>query len=489
MERFLAGLEQAIWSWPLLGLVLGTGIYLSVRLRGRPLRQLGRAMGLLLRSGGKTDGVSGFGALCTSLAATVGTGNIVGVASALALGGPGALFWMDLSALTGMAVKYAEGFLAVRYRERRPDGSLHGGPFAYIRLGLGPRWSPLAKAFALCGAAAGILGVGTFVQIGSMSAGLRYFLDRELPDLPRTELFGRTVPVLLPGLAVLLGLGTGLLIRGGIRRISRVSAVLVPGMGLLYLGGCLWILVRFGSRLPAVCGEILRGAFRPEAAAGGLLATVQAGVSRGIFSNEAGVGTSAIAAACAETEDPEEQGLIHMTSAVFDTLLICSLTGLAILVAGVNPGEAGIWSAMEAFGRGLPLPETAGRGLVLVCLFLFAFTTVVGWSWYGTECLDALTGGNARLRRSYLTVYTATVFLAPFVSVRAIWSAAGICNGLMAIPNLIAILLLSPALRLDGRGIMGKKRTDRKGRKQNGAALSGRPDRRLPQARGGRLHG
>ena len=486
MEEFLARLEQTLWGWPLLLWILGAGLWLTVRLRCLPLRRMGTALRLLFRREGEDGGISPLAALCTSLSATVGTGNLVGVASALALGGPGALFWMEVSAVTGLALKYAEGLLAVKYRYRSPGGGYSGGPFAYIRLGLGERGRGLARAFACFGALAGICGVGTFVQIGSITAGLRYFLEQSGLPLPGVALFGHRVPLAVAGLGLLL---TGLaapLILGGIRKISRVSTLLVPLMGGLYLLCCFWILIRRAEVLPGVLRDVLRGAFTPAGVTGGLLGTVQAGISRGVFSNEAGLGTAPIAAAEASGVKAGEQGLISMTATLFDTLLICTLTGLAILCTGANRGGAGIWSAMEAFSAGLPLPPMLSRGLVLLCLCLFAFTTAVGWSFYGTACLDFLTGSRLLPKRIYLAVYIITILLAPYLPVRALWSAANICNGLMAIPNITGILLLRRQIVIDSRPIMGYSKGT--GGIANGDSVSGRPGPGLPQAGGGALY-
>lgn len=447
MEAFLLQAERLVWGWPLLTLLPGAGLFLLLRLRGFPLRRLPRAVGLALRGSGETGkGVSSFEALCTALSAAIGTGNIVGVAGALALGGPGALLWMELSALTGLSLKYAEGLLSVRYRFRNEEGRPWGGPFAYILLGLGPRWRPLARCFALCCAGAGLLGVGTLVQVGSVSACLSAFLYRIRGTLTMLVFPGGAR---VPLGAFLLGLGmavaSALVIFGGIRRVSRLSSVLVPAMGGAYILCCLWILARRIDALPVVLRAVASGAFRPKALGGGLLGTVMAGVSRGVFSNEAGLGTAPIAAASAEEEDPVRQGLISMTATVFDTFVICTLTGLTLLVTETQ--SLGVSGAMEAFSRGLPLPEAVSMGLVLGFLLLFSFTTVLGWSCYGSACLDFLTNGSGTARRIYLLLYAATAALAPFCSARGIWAAASICNGLMALPNVSALLLLSPEIR------------------------------------------
>ena len=447
MEQILGQLERALWGGPLAALILGTGLYLHLRLRFLPLRELPRALRLLLRGEKSGGGVSPFAALCTSLSATIGTGNIIGVAAALALGGAGALLWMLLSALTGLAVKYAEGFFAVRYRFRAPDGTRSGGPFAYILLGLGRSWRPLAVSFALFGAAAGVCGAGTFVQIHSVTASARWFLERHFAPGTLVTLGSVSLPLPVVLLGLVLTLLSALVIAGGIRRVSSLSAVLVPVMGGLYVLCCLWVLVRSREALGGALLRIVTEAFSPRAAGGGLLAAAQAGISRGVFSNEAGLGTAPIALAASDGDDPVEQGLISMTGTFFDTVLICTLTGLTILCAGVDIRSAGIAAVMEAFCAGLPLPAAVSQGLVFTCLLLFSFTTVVGWNYYAVQCLDFLTHGRRGARRVYQCLYVLTVLVAPWLSLQTVWHAAGICNALMAIPNLIALLLLSGELR------------------------------------------
>ncbi len=443
LETILVNLESALWGWPLLGLLIGSGLWLLVRFRFLPLRGLPEGLRLSFRRRkSAAGGVSPFAALCTALSATVGTGNIVGVATALSIGGPGALLWMQISALTGLSLKYAEGVLAVRYRLTDRKGAPYGGPFAYISLGLGSWARPLALCFALVTAGAGLFGVGTFVQIGSVSACLSVLLQQARGGLTLLRLpWGGTAPLVSVIVGFVLALLALWVMLGGMRRVSSFSAVLVPVMGGLYVFCCLWILIRFRGSLPEVFGRILCTAFQPSGVGGGLLGAATAGVSRGVFSNEAGLGTAPIAAASAEGVTPREQGLISMTSTVFDTLLICTLTGLVILVTGSE--GAGVGAAMTAFAVGLPLPELLSRALVCGILTLFAFTTVTGWSWFGTASLDFLTGGSPRLRKVYLILYAATAALAPLCSVRGVWAAANLCNGLMAIPNLIALLLLS----------------------------------------------
>ena len=443
MELLLQRFERAIWGWPLLLLLLGAGLYLLLRLRFLPIRKLPAAMRLVFCRKNSTNArVTAFGALCTALSATIGTGNMVGVATALSLGGPGALFWMELSAITGLSLKYAEGLLAISYRRRRADGAWVGGPFAYIPLGLGASYRALGKAFSVFGMLAGLCGVGTFVQVGSISSCLSMLLSEQMQTLPTVSLpWGGTVPLVSFAVGLLLCALAFCFLFGGIERISRFSERIVPLMCALYLLCCTWILIRFADRLPDVLRSVFTSAWRPGDFGAGLLGAVVAGVSRGIFSNEAGLGTAPIAAASAEGVSPVEQGLISMSATVFDTLLICTLTGLVILVTG--SGGAGVGATMLAFARGLPVPAFAAKLFVLLLLSLFAFTTVIGWSVYGTACLDDLSGGSPGMRRIYLLLYGLTVAFAPLCSVQGIWTTATICNGLMAIPNVIAIVLLS----------------------------------------------
>lgn len=437
----LEKIERAIWSWPLLLLILGSGVWLNIRLRGFPLRRLSLALRLIFKRSEK-GGISPFAALCIALSATVGTGNIVGVATAIVLGGAGALLWMNVGAVVSMSVKYAECMLAVRFHEKTADGC-RGGPFLYLRQIRGRTGKLLAGVFAVCGCLAGLLGVGTFVQINSVTSGLDRYLSHCLPALlPRIRFLGCECNLLIPLVCGVLTVLAAWVIRGGPDKIAGVSAVLVPLMAGLYLLLCLWIILANAGQLPALLGRISREAFCPQAACGGLLGVVSAGISRGIFSNEAGLGTAPIASA-ASAGAPVEQGLVGMTANLFDTVLICSMTGLAVLITGADRcGLTGTAVTLQAFESGLPLPAAVSQGAVLLCLLLFGFTTVVGWSFYGTECLDYLTHGNRTAKKIWLTLYVATVFFAPYLKVETVWTAANICNGLMAAPNLIGLLLL-----------------------------------------------
>lgn len=469
----LAKIEQAVWSWPLLLLIFGCGIFLTVRMRAWPLRRLPSALHLIFEKP-EGGGISPFAALCTSLSATVGTGNIVGAAAAVVLGGAGALFWMNVSAVLCMSVKYAECLLAVRFREETQNGR-RGGPFVYLKHIPCRGGKVLAALFALFGAAAGLLGVGTFVQVNSVTCGTDYFLTHCAPGLFfEVTVFGVRCSLLIPLLCTAMTVLAAVILCGGIDRISRASSVLVPLMAGLYLLLCVWILLANRTVLPDVLRRTVSEAFCPKAVCGGLLGVLQAGISRGIFSNEAGLGTAPIAVAAGASDDAVHQGLVGMTANVFDTVIVCSLTGLAVLCTGADRlGLTGTAVTMQAFARGLPLPPALSQGAVLLCLLLFAFTTVIGWSFYGVRCLDALTRENAAARKLYLTVYVATVFFAPYLHAETVWTAANILNGLMAAPNLLGLLLLS--------GTVAKETF-------YGTDLSGRTTHRGSQAAASALH-
>ena len=487
VERVLQRLEQAVWSWPLLLLILGTGFWLHLRLRGFPIRQIPRAVRCTLTGAAGENGVSPFASLCTSLSATLGTGNMVGVAGALALGGPGALFWMNLGAIMGMSVKYAEGVLAVKYRVREGRGYV-GGPFQYLSRGLGKGGHVLAVAFAFFGAFAGLFGVGTFVQVNSITQGAE-LLAATIGSVPEVTVLGRRVTGISLGLGILLGFLTALVIFGGIRRISRVSSFLVPAMAGVYLICCGAVLVMFRDRLPGVVSQVFQDAFTGRAATGGLLGAIQAGISRGVFSNEAGLGTAPIAAAAADTDSPVEQGLVCMLGNVLDTNLVCTVTGLVILCTGVwTRGMPGVGTAAAAFSLGLPFSKSVSVGLLVLCLSLFAFTTVLGWNYNAVSCLTYLTRGSSRAKWIYQILYVGSVLIAPLGTASGVWTAANLCNGLMAIPNLIGLLLLTSQVCQETQWFLDKGDKIKIKRGSYEADLFRRPAGRLRQTTPGPVH-
>lgn len=441
-QGMLERIGSAVWGWPMMILLVGVGVLFTVRLRGLQFRRLGQALRLIFR---RAEGeCSSYSALCTALAATIGTGNIVGVATAMAAGGPGALFWMVLTALFGMATQYVEGFLAVKYRRKTPGG-LFGGPFCYIEQGLGKRFRPLAVGFAVIGSAVGILGVGTVTQVNSITSTAERFFGS---DGPAMVLFGRNYSwsVVLTGLAVTIL--SALVLLGGAKRVRSACEFIVPFMSVLYITVCLAILLRNLPEIPAALRLIVKSAFAPRAALGaaagiGLRQVLRMGIGRGVFTNEAGLGTSPIAAATAGT-DPVAQGLVTMTGTFIDTVVICSLTGLTLVVTNAwNSGLDGAQIADYAWRVALPLPESLSSFLMFLCLTFFAFATIIGWNFYGERCLIYLTGGKGV--RLYRAAYLLSVAVGPFFTVSAAWELADILNAFLAVPNLTALLLLQNA--------------------------------------------
>ena len=330
--EIIQAVDDFVWGIPLIVLILGAGVYLSVRLLFVPVRKLGRAFKYMFHKEEGAGEVSSFGALCTALSATIGTGNIVGVATAITAGGPGALFWMWLAAFFGMATKYAEGLLAVKYRRVYADGHTLGGPFYYIENGLGRRWKFLAVIFAVLGMCVGLFGIGTFSQVNSITDAVGNIFT----SAPELTLFGMEYNLAVVIAGILLTIVVGLVLLGGVKRIAKVSETVVPFMVILYVAVCLVILGANVTEIPAAFGQIFVGAFNPRAVAGGIAGSffvaMQKGIARGIFSNEAGLGSAPIAAAAAKTKEPVRQGLVSMTGTFLDTLIVCTMTGLAIVI-------------------------------------------------------------------------------------------------------------------------------------------------------------
>ena len=448
--RVLTKIDDFVWGLPLILLIIAVGIYLTVRLRGLQIKHLPKALKFIVKNEENGDGeVSSFAALCTALSATIGTGNIVGVATAICAGGPGALFWMVIAALFGMATKYSEGLLAIKYRVIEPDGHVLGGPFYYIEHGMGKKWKWLAKLFAFFGVCVGLLGLGTFTQINGISSAVNNFFD---PNMSNTvKIFGMEYSWTVIITGIIVTVCTGLVIIGGIKRISTVSEFVVPFMAILYVTVCVIILIVNIKAIPAAFGEIIAGAFGFKAAAGGMLGAMvlamQKGVARGIFSNEAGLGSAPIAAAAAQTKEPARQGLVTMTGTFIDTIVICTMTGLCIVITGAWRPELaleGVGVTTYAFQNGLFfLPGAVPAFIIMLCLVFFAFTTILGWDYYSEKCLEYLSGGNLKAVKVYRWIYILAVFFGPYMTISAVWTIADIFNGLMALPNLIAIVALS----------------------------------------------
>ena len=425
IESILSAIDSFIWGTPLLILLSGTGLYLTLRLGFIQIRYLPLALGYLFKKdkGGKGD-VSSFAALCTALAATIGTGNIVGVATAVQAGGPGAIFWMWLVALLGMATKYAECLLAVKYRVRDKNGFMAGGPMYYIERGLGIKW--LAKLFALFGVMVAFFGIGTFPQVNAITHAMQDTFN---------------IPVLVT--AIIVTLLVGLIILGGVKRIATASSVIVPFMAILYVTTSLVIILLNIEKVPDAISLIIYSAFEPQAALGGavgftVMKAIQSGVARGIFSNESGLGSAPIAAAAAQTREPVRQGLISMTGTFLDTIIVCTMTGIVLVLTGAwnNPELAGATVTNYAFAQGLG--TSIGATIVTVGLLFFAFTTILGWCYYGERCFVYLVG--IRGVKLYRLAYIVLVGVGSFLHLNLIWIIADIVNGLMAFPNLIALI-------------------------------------------------
>lgn len=428
MLEFLNNVDSLVWGPPLMILLMGTGIMLSIRLGLIQVMKLPKALQLIFTARSKGDGdVSSFQALCTALAATVGTGNIVGVATAVKLGGPGALFWMWLAAFFGMATKYSEGVLAVKFRTYDENGNASGGPMYYIEQGLGKKFKPLAVMFSIFGVMTACLGSGTFTQVNAITSIVNVS-------------FGISEYLVAGILTVLVAV----VIIGGLRSIANVASKIVPFMAAVYVIATVSVLVFYADQLPNAVRMVIDGAFSGTAAAGGfagagIMLAMRSGIARGIYSNESGLGSAPIVAAAAKTKWPAEQGLVSMTGTFIDTIIICTMTGLSIIVSGTWTGDVNGAALTEAaFSSAFPV---IAKYILTGGLVLFAFTTIIGWSYYGERCAEYLFGVKCIM--PYRICYIILVGLGVFLKLDMIWVIADIVNGLMAIPNLIALIGLS----------------------------------------------
>ena len=433
LTEWLQALNGLVWGIPMIVLILGTGFYLQLRLGLMPLRNIGYGFRMIWKSRSVHDASSGdispFAALMTALSATVGTGNIAGVATAIAVGGPGALFWMWMTALVGMATKYAEVVVAVKYREKNPRGHWVGGPMYAIKNGLGPRWRWLGTAFSIFGGLAGF-GIGAMVQANGISSAIEGAFGVQ------TWITGLVVAAL-----------TGAVVLGGITRIGAVAEKLIPTMCVVYILCVLCVLGTFADKIPAAFALIFEQAFNPTAAVGGfagstVLMAIRMGVARGIFSNEAGLGTAGIAQAAGQSKDPVFSGIVGMMGTFIDTIIVCTMTGLAIVVSGVwNSGASGALLSTQSFEAAMP---GVGKYLLAISLALFAFTTILGWAYYGEKCWNYLVGPVCE--KPFRLLWVIGVYLGAVVTLDVAWLVADTLNALMAIPNLISLLLLSPVI-------------------------------------------
>ena len=474
LNSILDAIDGYVWGVPLIVIILFVGILLTIRLGCLQVMNLHNALRFMAHS--EKDGageVSSFGALCTALAATIGTGNIVGVATAIGTGGPGALFWMEVAAFLGMATKYAEGLLAVKYRTVDKEGKVLGGPFYYIETGIKERfgWNMkwLAVIFAIFGMAAGLLGIGTITQVNGITSAMA----RLTPNAAEfVNIGGNSVSVTTAVAGLLVTIFAATVIIGGLKRIAKVSMYIVPIMAIIYIIACILLLLLNFSHISSAIETIVKAAFNPSAVTGGVVGSIfvamQKGIARGIFSNEAGLGSAPIAAAAAKTKEPVRQGLVCMTGTFFDTIIICTMTGLAIVVSGAwDPklGLEGVNITMEAFSRGLaiiPGGAVIAPYFLATALVFFAVTTILGWAYYSERCLQYLLGRrDKKAILAYRWVYIFAIFVGPYLTVSAVWTSADIFNGLMAFPNLIALILLSGIVANETKTFLAKFKGDK----------------------------
>ena len=467
-NRILTSINDFIWNIPLIVLILAVGILLTIRVGVLQIHKLPLALKYMLSDEKEAEGeVSAFGALCTALSATIGTGNIVGVATAIAAGGPGALFWMELAAFFGMATKYAEGLLAVKYREIDKNGKVLGGPFYYIEKGLGRKWRWLAKIFAVFAMFAGLFGIGTITQVNGIASAVQNFFDPRLESIA-FSVSGNSYSWAVVISGIIVTVCAALVIIGGIKRISKVSQVIVPFMALLYFVCCIILIITNITKLPDAIVLIVKSAFAPQAIFGGAVgitikAAMQNGIARGIFSNEAGLGSAPIAAAAAKTKEPVRQGLVCMTGTFFDTIIICTMTGLSIVLTGayqfaMEGSLKGAAVTTKAFETGLPFSNSVCAFLLMICLAFFAFTTILGWDYYSERCLQYLVGDKKKILMTYKALYIAAILIGPYLTISFVWKLADIFNGLMALPNLIALFALSGVVAAETKSYFSRNK-------------------------------
>ena len=445
INSFLTTVDNLVWGVPLMVLIMAGGILLTVRLGLLQMRRLPLALKWMFKNEEEGDGeISSFAALCTALSATIGTGNIVGVATAVCAGGPGALFWMILAAFFGMATKFSEGLLAVKYRVVAEDGHSLGGPFYYIEKGMGTKWKWLAKIFAFFGVCVGLFGIGTFSQVNGISSAVQNFFDPNKSNCVNIPFLGEYSWAVVISSLILAACVAAILI-GGLKRIATVSQIIVPFMAVIYLIFSVALILLNITEIPAAIVTVVKGAFNPSAVTGGVIGSfflsMKKGVSRGIFSNEAGLGTGSIAHACADTSKPVKQGMFGIFEVFADTIVICTLTALVILVSGV-PVNYGAAAGAELTISGF----TATYGgwvsiFTAVAMCCFAFSTIIGWGLYGARCIEFLF--SAKVIRPFMIAYSLVAILGATVNLGLLWSIAETFNGLMAIPNLIGVFLLS----------------------------------------------
>ncbi len=466
-ETILNKIDDIVWGIPTIALILITGIVMTIASRGIQFTKLGRAFkGIFKKNEGHGE-LSGFAALCTALSATIGTGNIVGVATAILAGGPGALFWMWVAAILGTATKYAECMLSIKYREIKEDGHILGGPFYVIEKGMGKNWKWLAVLFAIFGTLVGLFGIGTFTQVNGICGAVQNAFDPSKSAIAFTiGEYSYSWSTVIAG--AIITICTALVVIGGLKRISKVAEKVVPAMAIIYIFLGISLIIMNATAVPAAFAMIFKGAFGADtgvqaiagAAAGTIIRlAMQKGIARGIFSNEAGLGSAPIAASAVQTNEPVEQGLVNMTGTVIDTLIVCTMTGLAIVLAGGdvwNSGATGAALTSQAFSAMLGGDGKSVQFLLMLCLVFFAFTTILGWDYYSEKCLEYLTGGKMGIVKAYRWLYILAVAIGPYMTISAVWTIADITNGLMAIPNCISLIVLSGVVAKETKDYFNK---------------------------------
>ena len=468
INEVLSKIDGIVWGVPLMVLILSGGLYLTIRMGFLQTRKLPLALKWMVKN--EEDGhgeVTSFGALCTALSATIGTGNIVGVATAICAGGPGALFWMEIAAFFGMATKYAEGLLAVKYRVVDEEGHALGGPFYYIERGMGSKWKWLAMIFAFFGICVGLFGIGTFSQVNGIASAVNNFFDpnqQHTVAIPGIGTYSWTVVIA----SLVLSICVALVLIGGIKRIANVSQIVVPFMAIIYVVISLTLIICNITEIPAAIVTVVKGAFNPSAVTGGAVGTLfiamQSGVARGIFSNESGLGSAPIAAAAAKTKEPVRQGLVSMTGTFIDTIIVCTITGLAIASSGVLGTTNADGKMLEGAELTIAAFETAlgkaGAVFVTISIILFAFSTILGWEYNGEKALEFLFK-KPIFCYIYRVVFSLLTYVGATATLGVVWSFSDIANGLMAIPNLICLIALSGSLAKETKDYHNKLKDEK----------------------------
>lgn len=459
-------ISDIAWGTPLIIMLLTVGVFLTIKLKGIQVTKVFTYIKTMFKKDTTDSGeVSSFGALCIALSATIGTGNIVGVATAISLGGPGALFWLIVGTIFGLAIKYAEGFLAIKYRKINKEHKVVGGPFAYMEYGMGEKHPKFAKVlgitFAIIAAITALFGIGTLAQVNSITEAFDNVFSGV--SIPSFEILNNNVSIISIIAGLIITVISGLVIFGGIKRLTKVCSFVVPVMAIIYISTCLLIIILNIKEIPDALILVVKSAFSPKAILGSTLGitfrlAIKNGIAKGLFSSEAGLGSAPIALATSKSNNPVEQGMSLMGGTLI-TLIICTMTGLAIIVTNSwqDTTLEGINMTINAFQKGLPIPNTLCSLILLISIFFFAFTTIIGWNMYGIRCVSYITK-NRIVHLVYQIAYILTIFIAPYLTVKIIWNIADITCALMVIPNLIAIINLSGVVSKDTKKYFSREK-------------------------------